>query len=176
MSGIKNLLKISLFLVIITIMDSCKPVLVPEKTKEAFGCYAYNKDDQIKLIIVIDAIKNDTFNYIISKIGLGVFEMSIPKYEEFILNMEGEKNSENYISVYLDGDNIIHMELSHNNVYLYFKHLKISTYNDYLNIDGISYDSVYYLQDTVLEYEIYSSKNYGFIKIWNDTISYKFVR
>ncbi len=171
----KNLLKISLFIVVFAMLTSCedKTTLVPVEIKEAYGYYAYEIQDSI---VVLKFHENliDTSFYILEEkksdiIGLPGF---IYSHDEVIyLKFSPYNNSHSlYIDMYSD-----------QGVNFYFDSIKftntmISSFSSNLNIDGIRYDSVYFIQDTFRKFDIYSSKNYGFIKIWNDTITYKFVR
>ncbi len=59
MFGIKNLLKISFFITFIITISACKPVLVPEEIKEAYGIFAYEINDTVTVL----KNTNDTILY-----------------------------------------------------------------------------------------------------------------
>ncbi len=195
---IKNLLKISLVVFIFFIFSGCKPAQIEEDAKEAFGYYAYNKGDSVKMIVLTDKDRDTSVMYVTEKNLIILQQMvSWTKFED--LNLYLVSRDSFFYDDYDIAKDVVFIDISalHNYPrYTYYLSVKVKrkvllnyVFWDHINgkfyeqkkIDGKIYNSVYYLVDSVdknkelLDY-IYSSTNYGFIKLWNDTVTIKFER
>jgi Ca2+-binding RTX toxin-like protein len=159
----QNLINIKILLFFILFFYSCKPKFIDETVKSTMGFYAYKINDSIQLkinnndsTILFLYTKNNNFQT--DMITGNNFE----KFEYFFAN----KSEDFHLTV---TDNY----LTNNIFSLYYK--KADFFETKI-IDNKKYDSVYYFYDEHSKYNLYSSKKYGFIKIWNDTLVITFER
>ena len=169
MFGIQKLLKFSFFLFIILAFYSCAPSFIPEETKTALGFYSYEVGDIIEVQSNVDTnyivLNNKNINFSFNMLG-GAFEI----LEVIFNNKSTDKVYFEIKMTSLDSKHYLYFEEVHSQKFYTFNLLNNST------IDGVTYDSVYYFLDTITGNYAYSTKEYGFIKIKTDSMTYKFIR
>ncbi len=176
MFTIKNLLKISLGLILV-VFTACK-TRIEEEAKESLGFYAYSIGDSIKMYIIMSN-KIDTINLVVTEKdlnfrgqmeGLGSIEFGSIKLTN--------NNKKIIVSLQLEAQTCYCLDVS-NDTTTFFSietYNKIKEFYQQKGIDGILYDSVFYIADSYNNRYIYTSRSYGFIKFWNDTVTIKFER
>ncbi len=111
MFTIKNLLKISfLFSIIFTLLSCKKTHLINEDARSAFGYYAYNKGDSVKMIVLTDKDTDTVTLFVVKNIYISsatvVYYDPIEICEIYLLpsqdlNLVDYFDADTFVSVYL---------------------------------------------------------------------------
>lgn len=169
MFGIQKLLKYSLLLLLFFSLFSCAPSFISEEEKTALGFYSYEVGDVIEVQSNIDTtnilLYNKNISFSFNTLG-GAFEI-------FEIVFKNKETNEIFLTIYISSlDNWAFFNFED----MYSVDLDSLNIVESLTIDGITYDSVYQYIDSGLGHYAYSTKEYGFIKIETDSITYRFIK